>query len=150
MKKLSTTACAFALALAWSLTPATAQATSTETDQKADQVRKDSDRAADQMSGKSDRGEQTVGDKLDRAWDKTKATTGDVKDRVTGRQGGAASGDVRGAQLALKDKGFDPGPIDGIMGPRTSAAVREFQEKEALTVTGRLDEETRAKLGEKK
>jgi peptidoglycan hydrolase-like protein with peptidoglycan-binding domain len=32
------------------------------------------------------------------------------------------------------------------MGPRTSAAVREFQQKENLTVTGRIDDETRDRL----
>ena len=41
---------------------------------------------------------------------------------------------------------FNPGPIDGLMGPRTSAALREFQQKEDLKETGRLDAETRAHL----
>jgi peptidoglycan hydrolase-like protein with peptidoglycan-binding domain len=48
--------------------------------------------------------------------------------------------------MALKDRGIDPGPIDGVMGPRTSAAIREFQQKENLAVNGQLDPETRAKL----
>jgi peptidoglycan hydrolase-like protein with peptidoglycan-binding domain len=65
-----------------------------------------------------------------------------MKDKVTGN----GNGDVRSAQMALRDKGHDPGPIDGVMGPRTSAAVREFQQKENLTVSGQLDAETRAKL----
>ena len=30
-------------------------------------------------------------------------------------------------QKALKEKGFDPGPIDGLMGSRTSKALRDFQ-----------------------
>jgi hypothetical protein len=36
-----------------------------------------------------------------------------------------AAGDesVRQLQQALKDKGFDPGPVDGVMGPRTQAAM---------------------------
>jgi Putative peptidoglycan binding domain len=54
---------------------------------------------------------------------------------------------VKSAQEALKDKGFDPGEIDGAMGPRTTAALREFQKAEGLRVTGRLDSETRSKLG---
>jgi peptidoglycan hydrolase-like protein with peptidoglycan-binding domain len=33
------------------------------------------------------------------------------------------------------------------MGPRTSAALREFQQAEGLRVTGRLDSDTRSKLG---
>ncbi len=44
------------------------------------------------------------------------------------------------------DKGFNPGPIDGVHGPRTTAAVRDFQQKENLTVTGQLDAETNARL----
>jgi osmotically-inducible protein OsmY len=55
-------------------------------------------------------------------------------------------GHVRAGQVALKDRGFDPGPIDGVYGPRTAAAVKEFQQKENLTVTGRLDSATLGKL----
>jgi hyperosmotically inducible protein len=54
--------------------------------------------------------------------------------------------DVRAAQEKLKGKGYDPGPIDGIWGPRTGAAVREFQRNEELTVTSRLDSNTLSKL----
>ena len=53
---------------------------------------------------------------------------------------------VRAAQEKLKEKGYDPGPIDGIWGPRTAAAVAEFQRKENLTVTSRLDSNTLGKL----
>src|SRR2546425_9082476 len=35
-----------------------------------------------------------------------------------------SSAEIRQAQMALKEKGHDPGPIDGIHGPRTSAALR--------------------------
>ena len=53
---------------------------------------------------------------------------------------------VRAAQEKLKDKGFDPGPIDGVWGPRTAAAVSDFQRSENLKVTSRLDAETLGKL----
>lgn len=53
---------------------------------------------------------------------------------------------VRVAQEKLKEKGYDPGPIDGIWGPRTATAVGEFQRKENLTVTNRLDADTLGKL----
>lgn len=55
--------------------------------------------------------------------------------------------DVKSAQEALKGKGYDPGEVDGAMGPRTSTAIKEFQQAEGLRVTGRLDAETRTKLG---
>jgi hyperosmotically inducible protein len=54
--------------------------------------------------------------------------------------------EVRAAQEKLKDKGYDPGPVDGIWGPRTAAAVSEYQRKEKMTVTNRLDTETLGKL----
>jgi peptidoglycan hydrolase-like protein with peptidoglycan-binding domain len=54
---------------------------------------------------------------------------------------------VKAVQQALKDKGHDPGDIDGRMGPKTLAALRDFQEKEGLKATGRADAETMAKLG---
>jgi len=40
-------------------------------------------------------------------------------------------------QQTLKDKGFDPGPIDGTMGPRTAAALRDYQKVESPTLTER-------------
>ncbi len=52
-------------------------------------------------------------------------------------------------QQALKDKGFDPGPIDGTVGPRTTAAVRAYQKAENLALTGQMDRDTAAKLGVK-
>jgi hypothetical protein len=55
--------------------------------------------------------------------------------------------DVENAQRSLTDKGFDPGKIDGLMGPRTRGAIRDFQESEELPVTGRLDTKTAGKLG---
>jgi peptidoglycan hydrolase-like protein with peptidoglycan-binding domain len=54
---------------------------------------------------------------------------------------------TRAAQQALKDKGFDPGPIDGIDGPKTDAAVREYQEKNNLVVDGRLNDQVLDSLG---
>lgn len=54
---------------------------------------------------------------------------------------------VQAAQQALKDKGHDPGSIDGVMGPKTQKALKDFQKAEGLKDTGRLDAETMAKLG---
>jgi hypothetical protein len=39
---------------------------------------------------------------------------------------GARTSHVREVQQALVDAGYDPGPIDGIMGPRTKAALRKY------------------------
>ena len=53
---------------------------------------------------------------------------------------------VKAVQQALKDKGFDPGEVDGAMGPQTQAALRDYQTKEGLKATGTADAETMAKL----
>ncbi|MBV9266306.1 MAG: peptidoglycan-binding protein, partial [Acidobacteriaceae bacterium] len=52
------------------------------------------------------------------------------------------SDDIRAAQQALKDKGFDPGPVDGVDGPKTRAAVREYQKQNNLRADGRLGPQT--------
>src|SRR6266567_3891419 len=52
--------------------------------------------------------------------------------------------DVRAAQEALKSKGFDPGELDGRMGPHTKAAISEFQRSAGLRETGRFDQATGA------
>ena len=55
--------------------------------------------------------------------------------------------DVMTAPQALKDKGRDPGMIDGKMGRRTRAALADYQKAECLKVTSQLDDDTGAKLG---
>ncbi len=50
------------------------------------------------------------------------------------------------AQTELIRLGFNPGPIDGAFGPKTSAAVKAFQAAQKLPQTGRLDRATVALL----
>jgi peptidoglycan hydrolase-like protein with peptidoglycan-binding domain len=148
MMKLTTAACALALGIAWAAAPAIAQDTTKEkAEKKADQIEQKADQKAADTKAKAEGKTDTMGDKAERAWDKTKAKTREVTDKVKDKlSNGRAGGDVRAAQQALKDKGFDPGSIDGVMGPRTMAAVKDFQQKEHLTVTGSLDAETSARL----
>ena len=61
-----------------------------------------------------------------------------------------AAQDVKKAQEALKNKGHDPGSMDGIMGPQTRQAIKAFQSANGLKATGRLDNETAQKLGVEK
>lgn len=50
------------------------------------------------------------------------------------------------AQVGLVREGISPGPIDGLMGGQTESALRAFQEKRRLRVSGELDENTRTNL----
>jgi lipoprotein-anchoring transpeptidase ErfK/SrfK len=50
------------------------------------------------------------------------------------------------AQLALDRLGISPGSLDGVAGSQTRAAVRAFQQREGLPITGELDATTRARL----
>ena len=79
-----------------------------------------------------------------------------VKNELTYEPAKGASMGTRGStawvvetQQALKDKGFDPGEIDGRMGPRTTVALTAYQKSEKLPVTGAMDADTAAKLGVK-
>jgi peptidoglycan hydrolase-like protein with peptidoglycan-binding domain len=55
-------------------------------------------------------------------------------------------GDIHVAEAHLKDFGFDPGPVDGIFTAQTQAAVRAFQARYGLLVSGLLELETRLEL----
>ena len=76
--------------------------------------------------------------------------TYDAARREGPRVSSPGSQEVMGMQQALKDKGFDPGPIDGTLGPRTTSALKEYQKSENVTITGKMDRDTAAKLGVKK
>ncbi|MBI2881601.1 MAG: peptidoglycan-binding protein, partial [Candidatus Tectomicrobia bacterium] len=49
-------------------------------------------------------------------------------------------------QAALKKAGFDPGPIDGVAGRKTRAAVMAFQKANGLKADGRVGKTTLVKL----
>ena len=54
---------------------------------------------------------------------------------------------VKQAQQVLKQRGYDPGPIDGQGGKKTGTALRAFQKDLGLEVTGRFDQTTLEELG---
>lgn len=53
---------------------------------------------------------------------------------------------VRDVQHTLKSRGMRVG-VDGVMGPRTQAAIRQFQKSENLEPTGQLNRQTLVALG---
>jgi peptidoglycan hydrolase-like protein with peptidoglycan-binding domain len=88
------------------------------------------------------------------AGDTTRSSTTNM-DRSTssmgaGHYGSASSMDsqtVRQVQQALADKGHNPGPIDGMMGPRTRAALQSYQRQNNLSGAKGLDQQTLDSLG---
>lgn len=49
-------------------------------------------------------------------------------------------------QQALTDKGFDPGPVDGIIGAQTKRALRAWQQSEGLAADGYASADTLMRL----
>jgi hypothetical protein len=54
---------------------------------------------------------------------------------------------IKKVQIALQQEGFDPGPLDGMMGDQTRQAIRAFQQAEGLAQGGTLTKETVQALG---
>lgn len=52
---------------------------------------------------------------------------------------------IEAIQSALKSNGEDVAP-DGVWGPKTVAALRDFQQKQGLKATGHMDRATALKL----
>ncbi|MBT8419619.1 MAG: peptidoglycan-binding protein, partial [Gammaproteobacteria bacterium] len=49
--------------------------------------------------------------------------------------------EIRSCQRKLDTLGFKPGPIDGVIGPRTQAAIKQFQKKVGIESDGRISQE---------
>ena len=47
---------------------------------------------------------------------------------------------IRAVQARLEELHFSPGPLDGIYGPLTSAAIADFQMQSGLNVDGKISE----------
>jgi len=59
----------------------------------------------------------------------------------------AYDGTIYQAQKALKERGYNPGALDGLGGKKTEEALRKFQQEKGLPVSGKLDEKTKEGLG---
>jgi len=57
----------------------------------------------------------------------------------SGSGGVQANPDIAKAQSLLRELGYQPGPADGLMGPRTRDAISDFQGTAGLDVTGAVN-----------
>ncbi len=63
-----------------------------------------------------------------------------------GRHSLANAEQVRQVQQKLNDIGYHAGSVDGVLGPQTQSALRQFQRARNLDATGHLDSKTLAAL----
>ncbi|MDX1691302.1 MAG: peptidoglycan-binding protein [Acidimicrobiia bacterium] len=84
---------------------------------------------------------------LDAEQDRLGSVGSTAPDDPTLRPGDRGDG-VRRLQQDLTAAGHDPGPIDGVYGPGTIAAVRGFQRAAGLVVDGKAGRNTLARLAE--
>lgn len=64
---------------------------------------------------------------------------------TTNQQARLSAGELQQVQRRLRDAGHSIS-VDGIWGPETAGAVREFQQERDLAVTGKLDSQTLSEL----
>lgn len=127
----------------------------------AGQVEKATDKAGDQ----SEKAMEKAGSAVDKAVDSTGKALGKAGRSTADafKKAGDAIADffdgddqpgtaeerterVREVQVKLQKQGYYDGEIDGIPGPKTRAALREYQRENNLAVTGRLNAESARSL----
>jgi len=54
--------------------------------------------------------------------------------------------DIKDIQSALNEAGYTPGPVDGVVGPKTRHGIREFQAAHKIPQSGKLDGKTLREL----
>jgi hypothetical protein len=67
--------------------------------------------------------------------------------RASPEGGPPASAHLRQVQARLQAVGFAPGAADGRLGPQTRAALRQYQQRNGLPITGVPDRQTLQALG---
>lgn len=84
---------------------------------------------------------------IDDLWHKDKS---ELKEAETFGTISRYDSQIAEVQRILKNAGFNPGPIDGIMGGRTKEAIRRFQKAKGLKPTGKIDSVTQLALEREK
>ncbi|GEK21729.1 peptidoglycan-binding domain-containing protein [Cellulomonas xylanilytica] len=83
---------------------------------------------------------------LEMAWLRLFADSGCLSDERQAEASVTLSTYTAALQQALTDAGYAPGPVDGVYGPQTVAAVQALQKDSGLPETGTVDKATAAAL----
>ena len=134
---------------------AKAERTKNKAEMKAEEAKAKADakaeKAKDKAEGKTestmDHAKDKARDVKDKVKDKTSEVTHKAADKTARANASYDRQEVMAMQRSLREKGFDPGPADGVIGPRTHAALLDYQKKENLTPNGRWDDDTKSRLG---
>ena len=54
--------------------------------------------------------------------------------------------EIKQIQSKLKQQGYDVGQVDGVLGPTTQQALRQFQEDKGIQASGQPDQQTLSSL----
>jgi peptidoglycan hydrolase-like protein with peptidoglycan-binding domain len=132
----------------------TADKAENKAERAKDKAEAKADRAADKTDSTVDRAKDKARDMKDKAKDKTseltekaKDKTAELKDKMDNANAMHDRQEVMAMQRSLRQKGYNPGPEDGIIGPRTRAALADYQRREGLTPSGNWDDDTKSRLG---
>ena len=112
-----------------------------------DKAEAKAERAGDKAESKMDQAKDKARDMKDKVKDKTSELTDKAKDKMDQANAASDRQEVMAMQRSLREKGHNPGPVDGIIGPRTRAALMDYQKREGLSPSGQWDDDTKSRLG---
>ena len=124
-----------------------AERTKDKAERTKDKAEAKTESTMDSAKDKARDAKDTVKDKTSELSDKAKDKTGELKAKMDNANADIDRKEVMAMQRSLREKGHNPGPVDGIMGPRTRAALMEYQKKEGITPSGQWDDDTKSRLG---
>jgi len=114
---------------------------------KAEKTKDKAEAKADRAANKTESTMDKVKDKTSELTDAAKDKTVEMKHKMERANADQDRQEVMVMQRSLREKGFNPGPEDGIVGPRTRAALMDYQKKQGLPPSGRMDDDTKSRLG---
>jgi peptidoglycan hydrolase-like protein with peptidoglycan-binding domain len=97
------------------------------------------ERAGQNQSGSASRQNTTVSAAPEQPSRTVSVGAGDLRSRI-------GEDTIKAVQSKLRTAGLYKGQVDGIVGPKTRDAIKQYQSQAGLQPSGRLDQRTLAKL----